>query len=288
MENTSVQQISNIQIDRPHGRPVLLDVLYPDTPDDKPVVIFCHGFKGFKDWGTFGLVGRQIANAGYVFIKMNFSHNGIGTEGLEDFGDLEGFSENTLSKEMDDLGAVIDWCTYADELLEVRADPKKIALIGHSRGGGICICKAAEDKRVSTLITWAAVYDFSYNMGEEELQEWEAQGVRIIPNARTGQDMPMKYDYVKDYFENKSRLDIQAQASALTQPTLIVHGTEDEALPFEGAIAFKKNVPRAKLCLVPAASHTFNMKHPFEDRQLPFNAQVLMKETLHFLQEHNR
>ena len=261
----------------------MLDVLYPAAAADKPVVIFCHGFKGFKDWGAFPMLARLIARAGYVLVKFNFSHNGIGTERLDAFDDLEGFGANTLTKEMDDLGAVIDWCTYADPLVEARADTRSIHLIGHSRGGGICICKAAEDARVTKLITWAAVYDFTYNMSEEELRIWEEEGVRYIPNARTGQQMPMKYDYVVDYFQNRDRLDIQQQAEKITQPTLIVHGTDDEALPFEGAIAFKKKLPHAKLCLIPAATHTFNIKHPFEDQKLPFNAQVLMKETLRFL-----
>ena len=45
-------------------------------PDDhaKPVILFNHGFKGFKDWGPFNLMASKFAEAGFVFIKMNFSY----------------------------------------------------------------------------------------------------------------------------------------------------------------------------------------------------------------------
>lgn len=34
-----------------HDKPILTDVFYKQTCTKKPIVIFCHGYKGYKDWG---------------------------------------------------------------------------------------------------------------------------------------------------------------------------------------------------------------------------------------------
>ena len=35
-----------------HGRPFEADATYQATGHAQPVLLFVHGFKGFKDWGT--------------------------------------------------------------------------------------------------------------------------------------------------------------------------------------------------------------------------------------------
>lgn len=46
-------------IESKRGKEILLDVnLNSDT--NKPLVIFCHGFKGFKDWGPFNEVSINL------------------------------------------------------------------------------------------------------------------------------------------------------------------------------------------------------------------------------------
>ena len=57
----------NIILQSKHGRPFLADVYYTANADKKPVVIFNHGFKGFKDWGPFNLVAEKFAQAGLWF-----------------------------------------------------------------------------------------------------------------------------------------------------------------------------------------------------------------------------
>jgi len=43
----------NIVIDGKHGKPIVLDFGYKISETKKPVIVFAHGFKGFKDWGHF-------------------------------------------------------------------------------------------------------------------------------------------------------------------------------------------------------------------------------------------
>ncbi len=68
--------LKNIVLERSGKKPILLDIFNSTTEKECPIVVFCHGYKGFKDWGAWNLMATHFANTGYCFIKFNFSHNG--------------------------------------------------------------------------------------------------------------------------------------------------------------------------------------------------------------------
>ena len=107
----------NIALNGSANRKFLLDVFYLQNGEKKPVVIFCHGFKGFKDWGHFNLVGERFAEEGCVFVKFNFSHNGTTPEDPLNFTDLKAFGNNNFSKELEDLAFPY---VYPDEATRVK------------------------------------------------------------------------------------------------------------------------------------------------------------------------
>ena len=37
----------------PNKKPILMDMSYDGEKEGKPLVVFCHGYKGFKDWGAW-------------------------------------------------------------------------------------------------------------------------------------------------------------------------------------------------------------------------------------------
>src|ERR1700755_3024138 len=96
----------NFNIPGAKGRGMLIDITFDDTLINAPMVIFAHGFKGFKDWGTHNLLAHYFAEHGYRFLKFNFSHNGTTPDKPIDFSDLIAFSDNTFSIELADLKAV--------------------------------------------------------------------------------------------------------------------------------------------------------------------------------------
>ena len=153
--------------------------------------------KAIRIGGTFPLVADAFAEAGFFVLKFNFSHNGGTLEDPIDFPDLEAFGENTYSKEQDDLAAVLD-LLHRDESLHGLADLNHVALVGHSRGGGAVILKAAADSRVHQLVTWAAVADFAERHQAFPIDQWQEQGVITIRNGRTMQDMPLNYTLHQD------------------------------------------------------------------------------------------
>ena len=99
-----------------HQKPIVIDVTYPVNKVNIPVIIFCHGYKGFKDWGAWNIMAKQFAKVGFCFIKFNFSHNGGTVEQPIDFPDLEAFGNNNYTKELDDLEMIIDWVYDNNEI----------------------------------------------------------------------------------------------------------------------------------------------------------------------------
>ena len=278
-----MKKLHNIKIAGSKDKPILLDIFYQPTGKPKPIVIYVHGFKGFKDWGHFNLIGEQMAMANFVFVKFNFSYNGTTETAQVDFADLEAFGNNNFSIEMDDLGLVMDYIVKSNEISDAELDKDQLNLIGHSRGGGIAILKAAEDKRVQKLITWASVSEYGHFWSKVVMQKWKEEGVLITKNGRTKQDMPLYYQLYDNYFSNQDRLHIPTNAQKLTLPWLIIHGTEDEAVPLSSAEALHGYNSRSKLLTIENGTHTFGGKHPWSALTLAPEMEEVIKNTVDFL-----
>ena len=63
------------------------DLRLPDGSGPHPVVVCCHGFKGFKDWGFHPWLGTLLAGAGLAAVHFDFSRNGV-----VNLADLSAFS----------------------------------------------------------------------------------------------------------------------------------------------------------------------------------------------------
>jgi pimeloyl-ACP methyl ester carboxylesterase len=247
------------------GRSMLMDLTFDDTLKNAPLIIFAHGFKGFKDWGTHNLVANFFAENGFRYLKFNFSHNGTTTDNPVDFSDLIAFADNTFTMELDDLNTVIDFACGGSGM---QAEPW-IYLIGHSMGGGISIIKAAEDTRIKKLVTMASIAGFR-NLWPKELEiQWRLQGIVYMPNKRTGQQMPLKVSLLDDLAKHPARLDIIAKASQIKQPWLIAHGDADPTVPLSHAEALKAANPAAEFLVITGGDHTFGATHPYVENNLP-------------------
>lgn len=267
-------------------RQSLYDVYFPSSDAKLPAIIFCHGFKGFKDWGSFPKICEELAIAGFVVISFNFSHNGITIQKVTEFTDLGAFAENNYLKELDDIHAILDEIASNDQLNNL-IDLDDLSIIGHSRGGSMAILAAAKEQRIRRLISWAAVADLEDRLPEEEiLNDWRESGVRNILNGRTGQEMPMNYQFVECLRENEEQLSIQNQLKKFDNPMLIIHGEKDEAVGLEHAYALQVWNPRAELHTIENTGHTFGGKHPHDEEDLPESTKVLIKYSLEFLLRH--
>ena len=261
--------------------PFLLDVIFKSNKKKKPVVIFSHGFKGFKDWGSFNQIANIFAEKEVVFIKYNFSHNGTTLDNPMHFDDLESFSQNNYTKELEDIDSVIGF-VLSDSTLSNEIDPSQIILMGHSRGGGISIIKASEDDRISKVISWASVCDYENRMPKEKASVWKEREIVLVYNGRTKQQMPMHFQLYEDFFKNQERLSIPRATKALQIPLLIVHGDADSTVVFNEAVKLSEWARCSRLLKVKGADHVFGAKHP-PAQQISKDLQLVVNESIDFI-----
>lgn len=281
--------VKNIKVAGKHGKPIMTDVLYNEVADEQPVVIYAHGINGFKNWGNFDLIAQQFGDAGFCFVKFNFSHNGTTPQQPTDFADLEAYGNDNYTIQLDDLDAVIDWVTFDKNTYTPKIDMNNVTLLGHSKGGGMVLLKAAEDKRVRRVVTWAGISECKTPWGkwdDAKMKAWKTEGVQYLLNGRTQQEMPLNYQLYENYMANQERLDIERAIRSLNIPILICHGRQDNVVPVETAIQLSEWQPNAEL-FISSGDHVFDRRHPWTEKELPMNMQTVVDKTIDFLKGDN-
>jgi dienelactone hydrolase len=266
------------------GRGMVADLFLPHTSEPAPLLIYAHGFNGFKDWGGADLIAEAALERGFAWLRFNFTHNGTTPEHPEEFVDLKAFGSNTYSKELYDLRAVMDWVQAAENPYTGSFDAGRCGLIGHSKGGAEVIVFAAEDGRVKALATWAAVsacrtpWD---NWDDARMAEWQEAGRTHILNGRTQQQMPLDYSLVEDYDTNRERFNVIAAASRLQIPWLICHGTADTSVDVSHARRLHAANQQSVL-FTTETDHVFGRKHPWTEASLPGPTVQVLQRTFDF------
>lgn len=269
---------------RKEQKPIVWDAYFNSSNTPKPLVIFCHGYKGFKDWGSWDLVAEAFKNENFFFTKFNFSHNGGTVENPIDFPDLEAFAENNYSKELNDLGDILKYLLSQDNPFLNEINTKDVTLIGHSRGGGIATIFASEDSRINNLITWAGVCDFAKRTATRgDLEAWRSEGVKYVLNGRTKQQMPHNYQFYEDFKANEIRLNIEMATKKIRIPQLIIHGDMDPSVSFNEAKALHGWNPKSVLIPIENTNHVFDSKHPWEEEALPEKLKEVVNKSMDFI-----
>ena len=238
--------------------PLRVDLRHDPDQSCRGKIVVCHGFKGFRRWGFFPWLGERLASAGWMSAVLDFSMNGIGEDPLE-FRRLDLFERNTYSRELLDLGQVIDWVRTTGP-----AD-LPLGLIGHSRASVTVVVRAAEDPTVGAVVTWNGVGS-ALRLTERQLEDWERQGRLEFTNARTGQKMAMDFGFVSDVRNNQDRFDLPRAARTMSAAHLILHATDDMAVPVEDSRALfagRTGSERCRRIEIESTTHTFGAVHPF-------------------------
>ena len=248
-----------------------------------PVVIICHGFKAFKDWGPFPEIGKYFAKNGFVSIVINFSHNGIGVEPNK-FVEHEKFSKNTITLEVEDIKTV---------LTEIQSncfgysfiDKSKVALIGHSRGGGVSIITAHEDERVKAMVAWSTIANFNRYTNDQK-HRWREKGYIQLHSVSDHNLFRISTALLDDLEQNIERFNILRAAEHLQKPMLLVHGTADIPAKIEEsekiyAVADKTITDFIKL---EGVGHMYGAKHPYKEESPTLN--YILNITADWLHKH--
>lgn len=261
-------------------RDIHAHLFLPEKEIDVPLFIFCHGFKGFRDWGFFPHIADFFCPENIAVLTFNHTLNGVDEANPTDFTRLDLFAQNTVTRELEEIKTVISWVETQAETFGIDAD--RIILGGHSRGGANAIVAASMVKNISKVVAWAPIAHYASMFATADLQKWENEGHLMIPNARTGQQMPLNYTYWNDLITNEEKYNVMEAAGSLQIPLLLIHGLEDKSVPVVHSEKLYDECWHALLVKMEHADHTFNTPHPAPE-ELCVQSVALLNNTLDFI-----
>lgn len=256
-------------------RESVYDIVLPEKWNRK-IIVFSHGYMGFKDWGAWNLLQEEFVDKRFGFLKYNVSHNGGTPEHVMDFPDLEAFSLNTYSKELEDLDRII-------EIASKQEDVAEIYLLGHSRGGGIVLLQSTHPK-VTKIAALAPISSIEKRFPTgEALEAWRTNRFRYTTNGRTHQEMPHHFVQYEDFVQNQERLNIEKYVREAKAPICVIHGDVDASVNIsEGEeIASWAGI---ELIRMASEQHTFGAQHPWNEKKLPLGLESATAHLLSFFE----
>jgi len=217
---------------------------------DKPqkyttAIIFLHGFPGSM-FGTGARVLHLFSKLNFLCFRFEFSGTNT-SEGR--------FEDKLMSREVQEVKSAIDF-------LENNFPFKRLVLIGHSTGAIDAALYAHKDKRVDKLIILGGVSDLKqavrYDFTDKQVHDFWTKG--YITYHKPG-NWYHKKRLKKAFYDEFFTLDIPKAMKKYHRPLLIVHGSEDEAIPVKEAheLYHLANKPK-KLVIIKGADHRFTKK----------------------------
>ncbi len=247
------------------------------VPRDEPacVVLVAHGFKGYKDYGMFPRIAAELASAGFIAHRFNFSHSGM-TNNVETFERPDLFEQDSWNKQVFDLETVV--ASVASGSLEGRGLP--YVLFGHSRGGASVILAAGRwagdsggPRQAGVIpgvipgviagVIAASSPSSCMSLNAQQMKELEAKGFIVSPSARTGQALRIGKLALTEQQADPAGHDLLALAARIACPALVVHGENDPTVPAACAHQLGAAIgDRAQVKIIEGADHVFNTPNP--------------------------
>ncbi|MFI5252085.1 MAG: alpha/beta hydrolase family protein [Bacteroidota bacterium] len=250
--------------------PIEGDLRYPDSDQPLPLIVICHSFMAFKDWGFFPYMGTYLARAGFATFTFNFSYNGLEKSG-ERITNFDKFERNTFTRELDDCHTIITGFTKGGVKNDV-VDPRKIIFLGHSRGAGIAIVAASRYYEIKALVSLSPIATFD-RWTDHQKRNWRKYG--YLPLASDSSVSPLKLGIgvLKDLEWNGKEINITDAASKLALPWLIMHGKMDITVSPREAEQLYASADKTttELILLDKIGHLYNASTEAEDHYTAFS-----------------
>lgn len=199
--------------------------------DAEYIVVLGHGVTGNKDRPFVVALAEAISKMGVPAVRFSFSGNGASGGKFE---------ESTISKEVEDLGSVLD----------VIKD-REICYIGHSMGGAVGVLRAAMDKRINFLVSLAGMVHTKAFAEREFGMVKPGEGFMWDDS-----NCPLSQKYMDDMAQIQSVL---PKAADIKVPWLLIHGTADDVVPIQDSYdIFARASHPKELVELPQGNHVFS------------------------------
>ncbi len=198
------------------------------------LLVIGHGVTGNKDRPFVVGLAEAVAAEGMPVLRMSFSGNGSSGGRFQDC---------TISKEVEDLKAVLDAVESGSSFTVTYA--------GHSMGGAVGVLASASDSRIRHLVSLAGMVNTKAFCDREFGEETPDEGCMWEDSS-----CPLSSTFIEDM---KAIGSVAPKAPSVRVPWLLVHGTTDDVVPIEDSreIFALANEPK-KLVEIPGADHVFS------------------------------
>lgn len=203
----------------------------PGAAELSTVVVLGHGVTGNQDRPLLIELASLLAQTGIHALRFSFSGNG-NSEGR--------FVDSTVSKEVEDLGAVLDALTGWH-----------VGYAGHSMGAAVGVLRASNDSRIKFLISLAGMAHTA------AFAQREFSGVTPGTGCMWDKpECPLSQAYLDDMARVNSVVDT---AREVRVPWLFVHGLADDVVPPQDSHdLFAVATEPKRLIELPEADHVFS------------------------------
>ena len=233
-------------------------VHFPPGRGPFPAVALFHGFGGqrMEPHFIFVKLSRLLAKNKIVTARFDFRGS----------GESEGeFQEMTIPQEVEDGMKIMDF--LAGHPLVIR---EHLGIVGLSLGGCIALLVASERDDIKCLVLWSAVADLEELIKQEQTEEQNEELTRKGYTDSGGNRIG------KTFLATLSQVKKLETLSTYKGKALIIHGTEDQTVPFEHAYRLIKVLPSSRLKKIKGADHTYN-RVDWEEKVLRETANFLME-----------
>ena len=246
------------------GQTILGHTHEPET-ESCGVLVICHGFKGYKDYGFFPFLAASAAKRSLTAHRFNFSHSGM-TNDIETFERPDLFEADTWGKQVDDLKAVVD----AIETGVLQGSSLPLVLFGHSRGAVTSLLFASRQLVEMAAVVAAASPHQACFLDEDQKKQLRQHGFLESPSSRTGQDLRLGRVWLDEIEADPSTWDPLRAVDSIPCPILLIHGDDDQTVHITSAQTLAHAAgEKATLSVIEGASHTFNAPNPLPLNETP-------------------
>ena len=205
----------------------------------RPVVILLHGTGGSKE-GLLDIAGEFVSR-GFVAVTIDGRYHGERSKtGYDDAilrAYITGKEHPFLYDTVWDVMRLIDYLETRDDV-----DPKRIGLIGISKGGMETYLAAATDPRIAVAIPCISVQSFRWALDNNA---WQARVGTIYPAvegaARNGR-ATLNAEFVRTFYDRVvpgiySTFDGPAMLPLIApRPLMVINGDSDSLTPLPGVM----------------------------------------------------
>ncbi|KPV42966.1 alpha/beta hydrolase [Alicyclobacillus ferrooxydans] len=220
-----------------------------------PAVILFHGFTGTKlePHRIFLKISRALEAIGIASFRFDFAGSG------ESDGDFE---DMTLAGEVSDAKAILEWVKDYPGV-----DANRVSLLGLSMGGLVASLVAGDRPDDVERLVLMAPAGTMYRLADEYDRQLAA-GMAATRVRVEGKDIAGDHAgnlLGKAFIDGLRGFTPYDRAKAYNGPVLLIHGTKDEAVPYQVSHEYQENCygDMAQLHIIEGADHTFN-SYPWE------------------------